>query len=80
MPDQTVRKRIWTTLGGPGTVLVDGEAAGLWRAAKKGAKLVVTVQPLSDLAPDLRDELAAEARRLAPLRGAQRCELRLDAG
>ena len=43
-------------------------------------KLVVTVQPLSDLAPAIRDELAAEAQRLAPFRGAQRGELRVDTG
>jgi hypothetical protein len=80
VPDQAVRKRIWTTLGGPGTVLVDGEVTGLWRAAKKDAKLVVTVQPLNGLAPHVRDELAAEVQRLAPFRGAQRGELRVDAG
>ena len=67
-------------LGGPGTVLVDGEVVALWRPAKKGAKLVVTVQPLTDLAPAARDELAAEAQRLAPFRGSDRGELRMDAG
>ena len=38
--DAAVRKRIWTVLGGPGTVLVAGEVRGLWRPAKKGTKLV----------------------------------------
>ena len=47
--DAAVRKRIWTVLGGPGTVLVAGEVGGLWRAAKKGKKLVVTVEPLGKL-------------------------------
>jgi Winged helix DNA-binding domain len=77
VPDPAVRKRIWTTLGGPGTVLVSGEFAGLWRAVKKGRKLLVTVEPLCGLATAARDELAAEAERVAPFRGADTGELRL---
>lgn len=77
VPDPAVRKRIWTSLGGPGTVLVSGEVAGLWRAAKKSKKLLVTVEPLSDLAPGAKDELAAEADRIAPFRGADSGELQL---
>jgi hypothetical protein len=75
--DPGVRKRIWTALGGPGTVLVSGEFAGLWRAAKKGKKLLVTVEPLGELATTVRDELAAEAQRIGPFRGADAGELRL---
>jgi Winged helix DNA-binding domain len=77
VPDPAVRKRIWTALGGPGTVLVSGEVTGLWRAAKKGKKLLVTVEPLSDLATATKDELAAEAERIAPFRDAITGELRL---
>jgi hypothetical protein len=79
VPDPAVRKRIWTALGGPGTVLVSGEVAGLWRPAKKGRKLVVTVEPLGELAPGTKDELAAEAERIAPFRGAGTAELSLRA-
>jgi Winged helix DNA-binding domain len=75
VPDPAVRKRIWTALGGPGTVLVSGEVAGLWRPAKKGKKLLVTVEPLGKLAPATRDQLAAEAERIAPFRGAATAEL-----
>lgn len=75
--DPAVRRRIWTVLGGPGTVLVRGEVAALWRSAKKGRKLVVTVEPLGDLAPATREELAAEADRIAAFRGADTSELRL---
>lgn len=77
VPDPTVRKRIWTAMGGPGTVLVSGEVAGLWRAAKKGKRLLVAVEPLGDLATAAKDELAAEAARIAPFRGADTGELRL---
>ena len=77
VPDPDVRKRIWKVLGGPGTVLVSGEVAGLWRSAKKGTKLLVTVEPLGKLTAAAKDELAAEAERIAPFRNAETAELRL---
>ena len=77
--DPAVRKRIWTTLGGPGTVLVDGEIRGLWRPAKKAKRLFVTVELFGKLTAAQKDELAAEAERLAPFRGAETAELRLAA-
>ncbi len=76
IPDAELRKRVWTSLGGPGTVLAGGEVAGLWRPAKKGKRLVVTVETLAAV-PE--DELAAEAERLAPFRGAGTAEVTLDA-
>lgn len=79
VPDAAVRKRIWTTLGGPGTVLSGSEVAGLWRAAKKGRKLVVTVEALGTLTKTVKEQLAAEAERLAPFRGASSGELKLAA-
>jgi hypothetical protein len=75
VPDPAVRKRIWTTLGGPGMVLVDGQVAGLWRPAKKGRKLVVTVESLGELSGAAKAAVAAEAARLAPFRGAETAEL-----
>jgi hypothetical protein len=75
--DPAVRKRIWTAIGGPGTVLVDGEVAGLWRPAKKGRKLVVTVEPLGNLSAAAKDELAAESERIAPFRGAETAETKI---
>ena len=77
VPDPAVRKRIWTAMGGPGIVLVDGDVAALWRGAKKGRKLVVTVEPLGRLAAATQEQLAAEAARLAPLRGAESAELQI---
>jgi Winged helix DNA-binding domain len=76
--DPEVRKRIWTALGGPGTVLVDGEVAALWRPAKKGRRLVVTVEPLGKLTSAAKDGAAAEAERIAPLRGAANAELKIE--
>ena len=77
--DAALRRRIWKVLGGPGTVLVDGEVAGLWRPAKQGKRLVVTVEPLGKLTAAVKDALAAEADRIAPFRAAERAELRTAA-
>ncbi len=76
VPDAEVRKRVWTSLGGPGVVLAGGEVAGLWRPAKKGRRLRVTVEALGELP---RDELFEEAERLAPFRGAEAVEVTVDA-
>ena len=76
VPDPALRKRIWTVLGGPGTVLVSGEVGGLWRPTKKGKKLLITVEPLGQLTASAKEELAAEAQRVAPFRGAETGEVR----
>jgi Winged helix DNA-binding domain len=76
--DPDVRRRVWTALGGPGTVLVDGDVAGLWRPVKNGRKLVVTVEPLRKLTAAVRDELSAEAARIAPFRDAETADLEIE--
>ena len=75
LPDATLRKRLWTVIGGPGAVLADGELAGLWRPAKKGKRLLVTVEPFAGALRGREEALAAEAERLAPFRGAQTGEV-----
>jgi hypothetical protein len=57
-------------------VLVAGDVAGLWRASKQGTKLLVTVEPLGKLKASVKDELAAEAERIAPVRAAETAEMR----
>jgi Winged helix DNA-binding domain len=76
VPDAELRKRVWTSLGGPGIVLAGGEVAGLWRPAKKGRRLRVTVEALGKLP---RAELVEEAERLAPFRGAEAADVTVDA-
>jgi Winged helix DNA-binding domain len=75
--DAALRKRIWTALGGPGTLLVDGEVAGMWRPVKKGKRLVVAVEQLGRLGTAAKEALAAEAERIAPFRGAERADLQI---
>ena len=79
IPDEAVRKRVWKMLGGPGVVLVDGRVGGLWRPAKKGKRLVVTVEPLGPLSRAAEAALGEEAERLAPFRGATTGEVALAA-
>ena len=73
--DSLLRKRIWRAIGNPGVVLVEGALAGLWRATKRGKRLVVTVEELDPAVRAAGDELAAEAKLLAPWRGAERAEV-----
>jgi hypothetical protein len=68
VPDEPLRKRLWRMIGNPGAVLARGEVAGLFRAAKKGSKLSVTVEPVAAL--DL-GEVEPEARRMAAARGCE---------
>ena len=79
VPAPALRRRIWKVLGGPGTVVVRGEVAALWRATKQGRRLLVTVDPLAKLDRAAEDELAAEADRIAPFRGADATQLRIGA-
>jgi len=74
-PDPEFRARARTGIGNPGVLLVDGVIAGLWRPAKKGKRLVVTVEPVSPAARSAADAVAAEAEVIAPHRGCERSEV-----
>ena len=54
-------------------------SAALWRPAKKGKRLVVTVEPLGPLGRAAEAALGEEAERLAPFRGATTGEVALAA-
>jgi hypothetical protein len=73
LPSEADRKRLWTMLGNPGAVLLDGAIAGTWRAAKQGRRLVVRVESFGRSLP--KRALAAEAATLAPWRGAADAEV-----
>lgn len=69
VPDRARRKAIWRPIGSPGVVLVDGEIRGIWRArATPRDTLAVSVEPFEPLSVRTRDELEAEAQRLARAR------------
>jgi hypothetical protein len=66
VPDEAVRKQVWSATGGAGLLLADGEAAATWRARKQGRRLAVAVKPFGRVP---RAAVKAEAERLAPHRG-----------
>jgi hypothetical protein len=66
-PDPDVRKRLFRPVAGPGGVLQGGRLAGLWRVRARGRHAEIEVEELERID---RDELEAEAARVAELRGA----------
>ncbi len=70
--------QVWRPLGEPGTVLVDGQIAGVWRPNKAGRRLTVTVHAFDKLSANKRKALAEEAELMGTLRGASDVELRFD--
>jgi hypothetical protein len=71
VPGAAERKAVWRILGNPGAVLAGGEVVGIWRTAKAAkTRLALTVTPFGTLPARTRKAVAAEAERLADLRGA----------
>lgn len=66
--DEHHHRAVWRTTGDPGTMLVDGEIVGTWRARKNGRKLRVELKAFEALSRRHQEDLAAEAESLAPLR------------
>jgi hypothetical protein len=73
VPDEAARREVWRALGGAGVVLDGARAVALWRAQKKGRRLVVRVRAFADAFA--RDAVQPEAERLAPHRGCTSVEL-----
>ena len=67
-PDDALRKTLFRPVASPGVVLKDGRLAGSWKPKLKGKKLELTVEKLGRLA---KKDVAAEAERIATLRGAR---------
>jgi hypothetical protein len=69
VPDKAVQKALWPVLGRPGAVFVDGEVAGAWRPKASGKKLTVVIEEFAPLPPPVREQIDAEAERVAAVRG-----------
>lgn len=67
--DQALHKVLWPVLGRPGAVFVDGDVVGTWRPKASGAKLRLDVTAFAPLAPDVWEQVDAEAGRVAAVRG-----------
>ncbi|MFJ9388442.1 winged helix DNA-binding domain-containing protein [Nocardioides sp. NPDC101246] len=61
---------VWRTVGDPGTMLVDGEIVGTWRARKNGRRLRVDLKAFEALSRRHQDALVTEAEHIASLRDA----------
>lgn len=75
VPEKALQRRVWTILGNPGVVLVDGEVVGLWRPQKKGKRLLVNVEAFVTLSRRARSEIEEDASLLAPHRGCTSVEV-----
>ena len=71
LPDRELRARVRRSLGNPGVVLVDGDLAGIWRPAKKGKRLELTVEPVTPAARRAGTAIEAEAEIVAAHRGCE---------
>lgn len=68
LPEEGDRTAVFTILGGPGVVLVDGEPAGVWRAGR-GKRYDLRWRPFGKIAKGVAAAVAAEAERVALSRG-----------
>lgn len=71
VPDKAAQKALWPVLGRPGAVFVDGEVVGTWRPKSAGKKLSVLVTEFGPLPRPVRQQVEAEAARVAAVRGLQ---------
>lgn len=71
---------VWKSIGEPGSVLVDGRIAGVWRSRATGRRLVITVTPFAPLGRGAEERVRLEAEQLGPLRGASSVEVVLAPG
>ena len=76
--DKQYHLHVWRAAGDPGTVLVDGEIAGVWRPRKSGRKLTITVKSFGTLPARTKRPLQAEAEQVATLRGASSVDVEFE--
>lgn len=69
VPEKAVQKALWPVLGRPGAVFADGEVVGTWRPRASGSKLTISLEEFAPLAPAVREQVEAEAQRVAAVRG-----------
>lgn len=78
MVDKKHHRDVWMSAGDPGTILVDGEIAGVWRPRKSGRNLTISIKTFGSLPARSKKALQDEGEQVAPLRGASSLELDFD--
>lgn len=76
--DRRSHRQVWRPVGEPGTILVDGRIAGIWRPRKTSRTLTITVNPFDSLPDETLRSLQDEAQHVARLRGASAANLVID--
>jgi Winged helix DNA-binding domain len=69
IPDRAVAKTVFPPIGSPGTVLLGGEIAGIWRARKSGRVLRLTVTAHQPLTAAQRTKVEEQGAIVAAARG-----------
>jgi hypothetical protein len=79
VPGRALAKTVWRPVGSPGTVLLDGEIAGTWRARKSGKALRLTVTVPGGLTAKQRTNVEEQGQVVAEARGHDgKTEVELD--
>ncbi|MGH3758972.1 DNA glycosylase AlkZ-like family protein [Actinophytocola sp.] len=79
VPDRAIAKSVWRPIGSPGTVLLDGDIAGTWRARMAGRVLRLTVSVGGRLTAKQRAKVEEQGEVVAVARGHDgKTEVELD--
>lgn len=68
IPDKSVQRKVWKTVGNPGVVLADGRFSGTWCARKHGKRLSVTVELFTHITKSTLSDIEVEAEMLLPFK------------
>lgn len=76
--DRKYHRDVWKAVGAPGTVLVDGEIAGIWRPRKNRRSLKMTIKTFNSLSDQLKSSVETKAERIATLRDSSSADVRFE--
>ncbi len=69
IPDKSLHRKLWRSVGNPGILLADGKAAAAWRSRKSGKRMDIMIEQFAVITPEMRPMIEAEAATLAPFSG-----------
>ncbi|HEY3274547.1 MAG TPA: winged helix DNA-binding domain-containing protein [Methanocella sp.] len=69
IPDKSLHRKLWRSVGNPGILLADGKAVAAWRSRKSGKRMDLTIEQFSTIPQEMRPDIEAEAATLAPFSG-----------
>jgi hypothetical protein len=69
IPDKSLHRKLWRSVGNPGIVLADGNPVAAWRSRKSGRQMNITVEEFVAIPREIIPMIEAEAATLAPYSG-----------